>query len=80
MPQIIHGMPNVDGTGRQITIIVHTEGIKVRAGCFAGTLDEFCHKAMSENKTRYARVIRAAAEALQQDVIENKITGGWDES
>jgi len=31
------------------------------------------------NKTRYARVVRAAAEALQDDVREKGITGGWDE-
>ena len=73
-------MSNVDGSGRQINVIVHTEGIKVEAGCFVGTLDEFCEKAISEGKTRYARVVRAAAEALQDDVIEKGITGGWDEA
>ena len=63
-------LSNVDGTGRQIIVIVHTDGIKIRAGCFAGTLEEFCDKATAENKTRYARVVRAAAEALRQDVIK----------
>ena len=72
-------MSNVDGSGRRLTIMVHTEGIKIRAGCFVGTLDEFCEKAASENKTRYARVVRAVAEALQDDVRESGITGGWDE-
>ena len=72
-------MSNVDGTGRKINIIVHTEGIKIEAGCFGGTLDEFCEKAASEGKTRYARVVRAAAEALQADVTDKGITGGWDE-
>ena len=71
-------MSNVDGSGRKINIIVHTEGIKIEAGCFGGTLDEFCEKAASEGKTRYARVVRAAAEALQADVIDKGITGGWD--
>jgi hypothetical protein len=61
-------MSNVDGSGRKINVIVHTEGIKIEAGCFGGTLDEFCEKAASEGKTRYARVVRAAAEALQADV------------
>ena len=72
-------MSNVDGSGRQINVIVHTEGIKIEAGCFGGSLDEFCAKAESEGKTRYARVVRAAAEALQADVIDKGITGGWDE-
>jgi hypothetical protein len=72
-------MSNVDGSGRKINVIVHTEGIKIEAGCFGGTLDEFCEKAVSEGKTRYARVVRAAAEALQDDVIYKGITGGWDE-
>ena len=72
-------MSNVDGSGRKILIIVHTEGIKIEAGCFGGTLDEFCDKALSEGKKRYARVVRAAAEALQADVVESGITGGWEE-
>jgi hypothetical protein len=72
-------LSNVDGSGRKINIIVHTEGIKIEAGCFGGTLDEFCEKAVSEGKTRYARVVRAAAEALQADVTEKGVTGGWDE-
>ena len=72
-------MSNVDGSGRKINVIVHTEGIKIEAGCFGGTLYEFCEQAAREGKTRYARVVRAAAEALQADVIEKGITGGWDE-
>ena len=72
-------MSNVDGSGRKISIIVHTDGIKIEAGCFGGSLDEFCEKAGREGKTRYVRVVRAAAEALQADVIDKGITGGWDE-
>ena len=72
-------MSNVDGSGRKINIIVHTGGINIEAGCFGGTLDEFCEKAASEGKTRYARVVRAAAEALQADVTDKGITGGWEE-
>ncbi len=72
-------MSNVDGSGRKINVIVHTEGIKIEAGCFGGTLYEFCKKAESEGKTRYARVVRAAAEALQADVTDMGITGGWVE-
>ncbi len=72
-------MSNVDGSGRKINVIVHTEGIKIEAGCFGGTLYEFCEQAASEGKTRYARVVRAAAEALQADVTDKGITGGWEE-
>ena len=72
-------LSNVDGSGRKLNVIVHTEGIKIEAGCFGGTLDEFCEKAVSEGKTRYARVVRAAAEALQADVADKGITGGWEE-
>jgi hypothetical protein len=66
-----------DGLGREINISVHNGEIKIEAGCFSGTLDEFCEKAESENKKRYSRVVRAAAEALQADVVDNNITGGW---
>ena len=72
-------MSNVDGSGRKILIVIHTHGIIVRAGCFVGSLDEFCEKALSEGKMRYARVVKAAAEALAEDVRESGITGGWDE-
>ena len=70
-------MSNVDGSGRKINIYIHSEGIKIEAGCFGGALDEFCEKALAEGKTRYAKVVRAAAEALQEDVKEKGITGGW---
>ncbi|MDK4689769.1 hypothetical protein, partial [Kingella negevensis] len=72
-------MANVDGSGRQIQIIVHTKGLLIRAGCFVGTLDEFCAKAESEYKTRYSKVVRAVAEAFYADVIASGETGGWDE-
>lgn len=72
-------MANVDGSGRQIQIIVHTKGLLIRAGCFVGTLDEFCAQAESENKTRYSKVVRAAAEAFYADVIASGETGGWNE-
>ncbi|MDK4529822.1 hypothetical protein [Kingella kingae] len=71
-------MANVDGSGR-IQIIVHTKGLLIRAGCFVGTLDEFCAKAESEYKTRYSKVVRAVAEAFYADVIASGETGGWDE-
>ena len=54
---------NVDGTGRQVLLVWHADGVLVRAGCFLGTVDEFCAKAEAEGKHRYVRVIRAVAEA-----------------
>ena len=71
-------MSNVDGTGRRINIYVHTAGITIRAGCFIGTLNEFCMKAADEGKTLYARTVRAAAEAFASEVHRQGKTGGWD--
>ena len=71
-------MSNMDGTGRKIHIYVHVEGITIRAGCFKGTLDEFCMKAEDEGKTLYARTVRAAAEAFAAEVHRQGKTGGWD--
>ena len=71
-------MSNVDGTGRQLHIYVHTEGISVRAGCFIGTLDEFCEKAKKEEKHLYVVTVRAAAEAFAAEVHRQGKTGGWD--
>ena len=63
-------MANVDGTGRYITIMRHPPTnageITVTAGCFFGSLDEFCTKANAENKPRYARTARAIAEILSE--------------
>ena len=71
-------MANVDGTGRRIYIYVHTAGITIRAGCFIGTLDEFCNKAEEEAKYLYAVTVRAAAEAFAAEVQRQGKTGGWD--
>ena len=71
-------MSNIDGTGRRIHIYVHTEGITIRAGCFKGTLDEFCMKAEDEGKYLYSRTVRAAAEAFAAEVHRQGKTGGWD--
>ena len=57
-------LANVDGTGRQVKVVKHAGGIKVEAGCFAGTLEEFTAKAESEGKLRYVAVIKAIAEVL----------------
>ena len=71
-------MSNVDGTGRRIHIYVHTKGITVRAGCFKGTLDDFCNKAEDEGKYLYAVTVRAAAEAFAAEIHRQGKTGGWD--
>ena len=57
-------LANVDGTGRQVKVVKHAGGIKVEAGCFIGTLEEFTVKAESEGKLRYVAVIKAIAEVL----------------
>ena len=74
----LFSMSNVDGTGRRVYIYVHTEGITVRAGCFKGTLDEFCWKAEQEEKYLYSVTVRAAAEAFAAEVHRQGKTGGWD--
>ena len=71
-------MSNIDGTGRRIHIYVHTKGITIRAGCFLGTLDEFCNKAEDEEKYLYSTTVRAAAEAFAAEVRRQGKTGGWD--
>ena len=71
-------MSNIDGTGRRIHIYVHTKGITIRAGCFIGTLDEFCNKAEDEEKYLYSTTVRAAAEAFAAEVRRQGKTGGWD--
>lgn len=71
-------LSNVDGSGRQIQVFIHKEGILIRAGCFKGNLEEFCKKAQTEGKTRYAAVVKAAALALQQDCLDKNDTGGWE--
>ena len=71
-------MSNVDGTGRRMYIYVHTKGVTIRAGCFKGTLDEFCEKAEDEGKYLYSRTVRAAAEAFAAEIQRQGKTGGWD--
>ena len=71
-------LSNVDGTGRKIYVYVHTEGITIRAGCFIGTLDDFCWKAAQEEKYLYSVTVRAAAEAFAAEVKRQGKTGGWD--
>ena len=56
-------LANVDGSNRQIKVVRSDEDeIKIEAGCFVGTLDEFIDKAKSEGKFRYVAVISAIAE------------------
>jgi hypothetical protein len=56
---------NLDGSGRQVIIILHKDGIKIRAGCFLGTLEDFVAKATSEGKKIYASAIPAIANAMK---------------
>ena len=56
-------LANVDGSNRQIKIVRSDGGeIKIEAGCFTGTLDDFIAKAKSEGKLRYVAIIGAIAE------------------
>ena len=56
-------LANVDGSGRQIKIVRGTCGtLKVEAGCFCGSLDDFITRAKEEGKLRYVAVISAIAE------------------
>ena len=71
-------MSNIDGTGRKIHIYVHAEGITIRAGCFKGTLDEFCMQAEDEGKYVYSMTVRGAAEAFAAAIHRQGKTGGWD--
>ena len=71
-------MSNIDDTGRRIHIYVHTKGITIRAGCFKGTLDEFCMHAEDEGKYVYSMTVRGAAEAFAAAIHRQGKTGGWD--
>jgi len=55
---------NVDGSGRQIKLVRHAEGVKVEAGCFIGTVPDFCKKAESEGKHRYVKIISALEDLI----------------
>jgi hypothetical protein len=52
-------LDNVDGSGRKILIIKHSDGVLIRAGCFLGTAEEFLERAEQEGKSRYVAVIKA---------------------
>ena len=71
-------LSNIDGSGRRVHIYVHTEGIAVIAGCFKGTLDDFCWQAAQEEKYLYVVTVRAAAEAFAAEIKRQGKTGGWD--
>lgn len=56
-------LANVDGSGRQIKVVKSVKGeIRIEAGCFLGTLDEFIAKATQEGKLRYVSIVNAIAE------------------
>ena len=57
-------LANVDGSGRSILLVKHADGVKVQAGCFVGTLDEFIAKSKAEGKERYVAVVSAVAAVM----------------
>ena len=58
-------LSNVDGSGRQIKAVRHTDGeVKIEGGCFIGSLDEFVAKAQNEGKSKYVAIISAVASAI----------------
>jgi UDP-3-O-[3-hydroxymyristoyl] glucosamine N-acyltransferase len=70
-------MANLDGSGRNLNIYIHTKGVLIRAGCFMGNVDEFCSQA--GQKHFYVAVVRAAVDAALKVVQTHNITGGWTE-
>lgn len=71
-------LANLDGSGRQVKIIVNPDyQIYIEAGCFLGSLSEFLDKAAAEGKRFYITVVKAAAEALLDEVKAQGLTGGW---
>jgi uncharacterized protein YjbI with pentapeptide repeats len=50
-------MSGIDGSGRQITIIFGEKSDWIIAGCFFGTVKEFCAKAKSEDKLIYVKIV-----------------------
>lgn len=64
--QKIMTLANVDGSGRQVIVIKHKDGILIRAGCFAGDLTMFVKKATEEGKMKYVKMIQCACECLSE--------------
>ena len=59
-------LSNVDGSGRQVLIILRPDGaVAIRAGCRLCGLEEFVEAALSEGKPYYAAVIPAVVSAMQ---------------
>lgn len=54
---------NVDGSGRQVLLIKHADGVTIRAGCFIGTAEEFYKRAAAEHKLVYVNVVEAIIKA-----------------
>ena len=65
-------MQNLDGSGRQIICLFGDSDPHINAGCFFGTVDEFCRKAQSENKMFYASVVKAACDAYAATLNQYK--------
>ena len=70
--QRLYMMQNLDGSGRQIICLFGDSDPHINAGCFFGTVDEFCRKAQSENKMFYASVVKAACDAYAATLNQYK--------
>jgi len=64
--QRVMTLTNVDGSGRQILLVWHDDGVLVRAGCFLGTVSEFRKRATADGKYIYAAVIPAVVAAVKR--------------
>lgn len=68
-------LANVDGSQRNIVMIRSGNTVYVSAGCFFGTVDEFCKKATVEHKQMYVYVIKGVAQSILAafaDIIPSK--------
>lgn len=76
--KVMH-MSNVDGSHRRLTLVFHTKGVRVYAGCFVGTSGEFWKKSIEEGKLLYAKMVRSVVRTMRAHIKDTGITGGWDE-
>ena len=64
----IYKLANIDGSGRQVLIAKcnKNELIRIEAGCFKGTSEEFINRANHENKLMYVQLVGAFCDGLKQ--------------
>jgi len=72
-------LANVAGSGRQITLIQHVDGVLVRAGRFLGTPEKFAEQSKAEGKELYAAAVTAIVESMLATPVAYKTNaaGGW---